>query len=218
MRCHGAEELLEKIRSSALQHAASSEGAPVRIAVGCAWGKHRTGREPFRCRDQGLQLKRSVTMCEEAARSLRGARTPAGKKLYVRIIHREQDSWSKKCPGRRWREKALIHGRSPKAPMRSYAVPPAVSSRDPYLRAFLCCEATSMSAPAPSDADLAKKADELKKVTTKEGGDFDETPYKAAWDAAGADCGKVATALNLKDTPKDYADFINMCKAGKFKD
>ena len=26
--------------------------------------------------------------------------------------------------------------------------------------------------------------------------------------------GKVATALNLKDTPKDYADFINMCKAG----
>ena len=27
-------------------------------AVGCAWGKHRTGREPFRCRDQGLQLKR----------------------------------------------------------------------------------------------------------------------------------------------------------------
>jgi len=88
MRCHGAEELLEKIRSSALQHAASSEGAPVRIAVGCAWGKHR-----------------SVTMCEEAARSLRGARTPAGKKLYVRIIHREQDSWSKKCPGRRWRRR-----------------------------------------------------------------------------------------------------------------
>ncbi|CAE7948286.1 unnamed protein product [Symbiodinium sp. KB8] len=88
MQCQGAEELLEKIRSSALQHAARSEGAPVRIAVGCAWGKHR-----------------SVTMCEEAARSLRGTRTPAGKKLYVRIIHREQDSWSKKCPGRRWRRR-----------------------------------------------------------------------------------------------------------------
>eukprot|EP00437_Effrenium_voratum_P050326 CAMPEP_0181525968 /NCGR_PEP_ID=MMETSP1110-20121109/69241_1 /TAXON_ID=174948 /ORGANISM="Symbiodinium sp., Strain CCMP421" /LENGTH=209 /DNA_ID=CAMNT_0023656789 /DNA_START=18 /DNA_END=644 /DNA_ORIENTATION=+ len=81
-RSSGLFPCLEQFKEScsslgiALQHAARSEGAPVRIAVGCAWGKHR-----------------SVTMCEEAARSLRGARTPAGKKLYVRIIHREQDSW-----------------------------------------------------------------------------------------------------------------------------
>eukprot|EP00403_Amphidinium_massartii_P027573 CAMPEP_0178404156 /NCGR_PEP_ID=MMETSP0689_2-20121128/17735_1 /TAXON_ID=160604 /ORGANISM="Amphidinium massartii, Strain CS-259" /LENGTH=74 /DNA_ID=CAMNT_0020025125 /DNA_START=74 /DNA_END=298 /DNA_ORIENTATION=- len=73
-------------------------------------------------------------------------------------------------------------------------------------------------AEPPSDADLAKKAEELKKVETKLGSDFDEAPYKAAWDAAGGDCAKVAESLSLKETPKDYADFISMCKAGKFKD
>ena len=40
-------------------------------------------------------------------------------------------------------------------------------------------------------------------VQTKEGGEFDEAPYKAAWEAAGGDCGKVASTLNLMETPKD---------------
>eukprot|EP00971_Amphidinium_carterae_P332063 6466003-Amphidinium_carterae.1 len=31
--------------------------------------------------------------------------------------------------------------------------------------------------------------------------------------ASGGDCGKVAATLGLKETPKDYADYITMCKA-----
>ena len=70
----------------------------------------------------------------------------------------------------------------------------------------------------PDASELAAKAGAMKHVETKDGPAFDESGYKAAWDAAGGDCKKVAEALGLKSDPTDYADFINMCKAGKFKD
>merc|ERR1712070_197440 len=77
--------------------------------------------------------------------------------------------------------------------------------------------ATSMQ--APTEAELAQQAGGLKKTETKAGGgDFDETPYKTAWDAAGGDAAKVQTDLNLKAAPKDYDDYIKMCKAGQFND
>jgi len=75
-------------------------------------------------------------------------------------------------------------------------------------------------AKAPSADELAQKRGSLKQgVETKEGGGaFDETPYKAAWEAAGGDAAKVTETLGLKKVPADYSEFINMCKLGKFKD
>mmetsp|Transcript_6813 Transcript_6813/g.21536 ORF Transcript_6813/g.21536 Transcript_6813/m.21536 type:complete len:80 (-) Transcript_6813:31-270(-) len=72
---------------------------------------------------------------------------------------------------------------------------------------------------APTAEELAAGAGGLKSVETKEAaGAFDETPYKNAWDQAGGDAAKVAESLGMKKVPADYADFIGMCKLGKFKD
>nr|ABV22290.1 unknown [Karlodinium veneficum] len=74
-----------------------------------------------------------------------------------------------------------------------------------------------MSAAPPTESDLQAKAGGLKKAETKEGSEFDEKSYKAAWDAAGGDCAKITETMGLTETPKDYDSYIALCKAGKFK-
>ena len=47
----------------------------------------------------------------------------------------------------------------------------------------------------------------LQKTQTKQGGAFDEAPYKAAWESSGGDAAKVAEANGLKDVPASYAEY-----------
>merc|ERR1711924_59855 len=76
----------------------------------------------------------------------------------------------------------------------------------------------AMSSAPPKPEELEAAAGALKKVETKSGGDFDEAPYKAAWDHEGGDCAKIKAALNLTAEPKDYDDFITMCKQGSLSE
>lgn len=97
MHCHGAADLLQQIRAEALRRAEECvDEGPIRIAVGCDRGKHR-----------------SVTLCIEAATDLKRVRTSHGRKLDVRVRHREQDTWAgtaagqgQRAPGGRGRGKA----------------------------------------------------------------------------------------------------------------
>ncbi|CAK8993706.1 E3 ubiquitin-protein ligase HERC2 (HECT domain and RCC1-like domain-containing protein 2) (HECT-type E3 ubiquitin transferase HERC2) [Durusdinium trenchii] len=77
----GAEELFHEILEQTMSRISREQ--PTTVAVGCTHGKHR-----------------SVTFCEELAKTLRGKSTPEGRRLKISIEHREEASWSKKG---RWR-------------------------------------------------------------------------------------------------------------------
>merc|ERR1712209_145479 len=83
---------------------------------------------------------------------------------------------------------------------------------------FVCffCSSVMSEAKAPSAEELA--AVSLKNAQTKEGGAFDEAPYKAAWESSGGDGAKVAETIGLKGVPASYDEFIALVKGGKFKD
>mmetsp|Transcript_88751 Transcript_88751/g.249980 ORF Transcript_88751/g.249980 Transcript_88751/m.249980 type:complete len:164 (+) Transcript_88751:67-558(+) len=48
-------------------------------------------------------------------------------------------------------------------------------------------------------------------------GDCDVEMYMGIWTTNGGDAEKVTNLLNLKRVPKDYDEYIGMCKAGKFR-
>jgi len=75
-----------------------------------------------------------------------------------------------------------------------------------------------MSAVPPTEGELAKGKENMKKTETKTGGEFDEKTFKTAWDNCGGDAAKVAESLKMTAVPKDYDEYITFCKAGKFKD
>eukprot|EP00413_Alexandrium_margalefii_P040998 CAMPEP_0204601638 /NCGR_PEP_ID=MMETSP0661-20131031/56159_1 /ASSEMBLY_ACC=CAM_ASM_000606 /TAXON_ID=109239 /ORGANISM="Alexandrium margalefi, Strain AMGDE01CS-322" /LENGTH=77 /DNA_ID=CAMNT_0051612533 /DNA_START=80 /DNA_END=313 /DNA_ORIENTATION=+ len=73
-----------------------------------------------------------------------------------------------------------------------------------------------MSAPpAPSEADLAAKADGLKKVETKEGGSgVDTQVFEKLWDDNGGDVAKMTAAMGWAKGPKEgitKEDFLKTC-------
>ena len=69
---------------------------------------------------------------------------------------------------------------------------------------------------APSAEELA--AVKLKNAQTKEGGAFDEAPYKAVWESSGGDGAKAAETIGLQGVPASYDEYIALVKSGKFKD
>nr|ABV22363.1 unknown [Noctiluca scintillans] len=69
---------------------------------------------------------------------------------------------------------------------------------------------------APSAEELA--AVKLKNAQTREGGAFDEAPYKAVWESSGGDGAKAAETIGLQGVPASYDEYIALVKSGKFKD
>ena len=84
-------------------------------------------------------------------------------------------------------------------------------------RSFLVFRSSVMSeTKAPSAEELA--AVKLKNAQTKEGGAFDEAPYKAVWESSGGDGAKAAETIGLQGVPASYDEYIALVKSGKFKD
>ena len=69
---------------------------------------------------------------------------------------------------------------------------------------------------APSAEELA--AVKLKNAQTKEGGAFDEAPYKAVWESSGGDGAKAAETIGLLGVPASYDEYTALVKSGMFKD
>jgi len=88
MRCDGARELFDEVYNEIeLRTSRSGAGQHLTIAIGCDYGKHR-----------------SVTLCEELAFKLKQSRTAQGHRFRVKVIHREEESWSGKVGQHRWQK------------------------------------------------------------------------------------------------------------------
>ena len=104
---------------------------------------------------------------------------------------------------------------APSTPLDAICVSGFRSSRN-ILSWFFFHSSVMSETKAPSAEELA--AVKLKNAQTKEGGAFDEAPYKAVWESSGGDGAKAAETIGLQGVPASYDEYIALVKSGKFKD